>query len=129
MNGLDGTSLSGQFFGGILLGAVWSPCVGPTLGGAIALASQGQSFLWATLIMVSFAMGVSTIILSMGYGARKVILERQAMMRGIAAKARPILGLVFILVGCAILFRIHHMIEAWAVENLPVWLVDFSVSI
>ncbi|WP_166418025.1 cytochrome c biogenesis CcdA family protein [Cochlodiniinecator piscidefendens] len=129
MNGLDGSSLRGQFFGGVLLGAVWSPCVGPTLGGAIALASQGQSFLWATLIMISFALGVSTIILSLGYGARKVIMERQAMMRIIATKARPFLGLVFVLVGFAILFRVHHMIEAWAVENLPVWLVDFSVSI
>lgn len=37
---LDQTSLRGQFLGGALLGAVWSPCVGPTLGGAISLADQ-----------------------------------------------------------------------------------------
>jgi len=33
------TGFGGQFLGGLLLGAVWSPCIGPTLGGAIALAA------------------------------------------------------------------------------------------
>ena len=36
MNDLDAGSLRGQFLGGLLLGTVWSPCIGPTLGGAIA---------------------------------------------------------------------------------------------
>src|ERR1700745_3381317 len=38
-------SLSGQFGVGVLLGAVWSPCVGPTLGAASLLAAQGQDLL------------------------------------------------------------------------------------
>ena len=42
--------ISGQFVGGMLLGAVWSPCIGPTLGGAISLASQGENLVWAGLI-------------------------------------------------------------------------------
>ncbi len=37
--------IGGQMLGGALLGAVWVPCVGPTLGGAIALASSGESLL------------------------------------------------------------------------------------
>ena len=32
---LNNNGLRGQFLGGMLLGAVWSPCIGPTLGGAI----------------------------------------------------------------------------------------------
>ncbi|MCW8842534.1 MAG: sulfite exporter TauE/SafE family protein, partial [Rhodobacteraceae bacterium] len=70
LDSVDRSTLRGQFLGGILLGAVWSPCVGPTLGGAISLASQGANLLWAGLIMVAFALGVSTIILVLGYGAR-----------------------------------------------------------
>ena len=42
MNDVDASGKKGQFLGGLLLGAVWSPCIGPTLGGAIALASQGS---------------------------------------------------------------------------------------
>ncbi|MCT8158726.1 cytochrome c biogenesis CcdA family protein [Pseudoruegeria sp. SHC-113] len=126
---LDRGTLRGQFLGGMLLGAVWSPCVGPTLGGAISLAAQGESLLWAALIMLFFAFGVSTIILLLGYGARSALVKRQALMRRIAERSRPVLGAVFIFVGVAILLRWHHMAEAWAVQNLPAWLNDLSVSL
>jgi len=126
---LDRTAMRGQFIGGMLLGAVWSPCIGPTLGGAISLASQGQSIAWAGAIMVAFAAGVSTVILALGYGARSVIQRRQAWMRIIAARAKPVLGVVFVAVGIGLLLRVHHMLEIWALDNLPPWLLDLSVSI
>jgi cytochrome c-type biogenesis protein len=42
---VDRSRLSGQFIGRSLLGMVWSPCIGPTLGVAIALTSGGGSLL------------------------------------------------------------------------------------
>ena len=39
----SGEGWLGQFGVGLLLGAVWSPCVGPTLGAASLLAAQGQN--------------------------------------------------------------------------------------
>ena len=30
-------------------------------------------------------------------------------------------------VGLMIYFKVHHIIEFWAVQNLPTWLLDFSV--
>lgn len=124
---VDRSTLQGQFLGGALLGAVWSPCVGPTLGGAISLASQGESLIKAGGIMAAFALGISTIILALGYGAQSVIRKRQAAMRVIAQRSRPIIGVIFILVGLMILTKFHHVIEGWALQNLPTWLVDFSV--
>lgn len=129
VDGLGRGGVAGQFWGGVLLGAVWSPCVGPTLGGAIALASQGESLLWAAAIMASFALGVSTVILLLAYGARATLMRRQALMRRIAQKSKPIMGALFLLVGLALLFEVHIMLERWALQNLPAWLVDFSVSI
>jgi len=129
IEGLDRGGLTGQFLGGMLLGAVWSPCIGPTLGGAIALASQGESLLRAGAIMVFFALGVSTIIVALGYGARAAIQRRQAWMRRIAGRARPILGAVFIAVGVGLLLRVHHMLEFWALQVLPPWLTDLSVAL
>lgn len=129
MDDIDRSGSAGQFLGGMLLGAVWSPCIGPTLGGAISLASQGESLGRAGAIMVAFALGVSTIIVALGYGARSAIQKRQAAMRVIAAKSRPIMGMVFVAVGTAILFKVHHMIEIWAIQTLPPWLIDLSVSL
>lgn len=126
---VDRSGLGGQFAGGLLLGAVWSPCIGPTLGGAIALASQGQSIAWAGAIMTGFALGVSTIIVALGYGAQGVIRRRQEALRRLAHAARPIMGVVFAVVGLAILFNIHHLVEGWALGLMPAWLVDLSVAI
>lgn len=129
MDSLDRSSASSQFLGGILLGAVWSPCIGPTLGGAISLASQGERIVHSGLIMVSFALGVSTVMVALGYGARSAIQRRQTWLRPIAASARPVLGLAFIAVGAAILIRAHHLLEFQTMRILPAWLIDLSVSL
>ena len=122
------TSLKSHFIGGLLLGAIWSPCVGPTLGGAISMAYRGANLGWAFLIMLSFAFGVSTVILALGYGTREAIKGRQNKMRGLASKAKPIMGITFLLVGLMIFFKFHHVIEGWLISVLPIWLQDLSVN-
>ena len=129
LDDVDRSSVTGQFVGGMLLGAVWSPCVGPTLGGAISLASQGQSLTWATAIMIFFALGVSTLILALGYGARSALQKRQAAMRRFAVTARPLLGVIFVAVGIMLFFQWHYVIESWLLDIMPIWLQDLSVSL
>jgi cytochrome c biogenesis protein CcdA len=129
MDDLDRSGLRGQFIGGLLLGAVWSPCIGPTLGSAIGLASQGQDLARAGAIMLFFALGVSTLILGLAYGTRGAIGRYNAQLRRLAAASRPILGVTFMAVGLALFFNLHHMIEAWLVTTLPAWLIDLSVAL
>ena len=124
---LDQHSLRGQFAGGALLGAVWSPCIGPTLGGAIALASQGQNLGHVTLIMTAFALGVSSIILGLAYGARGAMGRNAARLRQIAQASRPILGAAFLLVGLGLLLQWNHAAEIWLLDRMPAWLIDLSV--
>lgn len=62
---LDG--LWGQFFIGLVLGIVWSPCVGPTLGAAVVLASQGSHLPQVALLMGIFGAGAA---LPVGAGLR-----------------------------------------------------------
>lgn len=129
LSGVDHSKLRGQFVGGLLLGALWSPCVGPTLGGAIALASQGEGLGQATLIMIGFALGVSTLILGIGYGARGLLQRNRATMMRVAQAAPKIMGIIFLLVGLMLFFKLHHYAEAYLLEIMPVWLLDLSVSI
>lgn len=124
---VDRSGLMGQALTGMLLGAVWSPCVGPTLGGAISLASQGGSLLWAGSVMTFFALGVASVMLLLAYGARAALMQRKAAMQRLAAKAKPLMGLTLIAVGFTIFFRLHHIAEAWLLGVLPVWLQDLSV--
>lgn len=123
------SGLSGHFLGGMLLGAAWSPCIGPTLGGAISLASQGQSLLWSAAIMASFAAGTSTIILLFAYGTREAISRRQDSFRKIAANSKWVMAVALIAVGLTILTGLSHQIEAFVMNLLPIWLQDLSVSL
>jgi len=127
MDGIKRDGLGGQFIGGALLGAVWVPCVGPTLGGAIALASAGENLWWAAATMFSFALGISTIIIVLAYGAQNALRNRRDMLRKISGKARLVMGLIFVAVGMALLFNLHKYAEIWLLDNLPFWLQDLSV--
>lgn len=122
------TSMKTHFVGGLLLGAIWSPCVGPTLGGAISMASQGKSLGWAFLIMLSFGLGISTVIVALGYGTQEAIKRRQHSMRGLAQRARTIMGIIFLLVGLMIFFKFHHVLESMLVSVLPDWFQDLSTN-
>ncbi len=129
LDGVDQTDLRGQFLTGMLLGAVWSPCVGPTLGGAIALAAQGGSLIWSALVMAAFALGVGTLIVGLSLGAREALRARSARLHGLAERSKPIMGGVLVLVGLMILFGLHYRIEAWLLEAMPIWLQDLSVAL
>lgn len=124
---IDDTGLRGQFVAGLLLGAVWSPCIGPTLGGAISLASQGNNIVWAGMIMISFALGVSSIILLLATVSREALFKRRNTMQKLAQYARPATGYILIFLGLFLYFQLQHYVEAWAVETLPFWLQDLSV--
>lgn len=124
----NGQGLGAQFVTGVLLGAVWTPCIGPTLGGAIALASQGNNLSWAALIMLAFAFGVSTIILLLATLSREALNRNRARMMGLAQWAQPITGALLVAVGLFLLLGLHHVVERWAIQNLPYWFQDLSIS-
>lgn len=123
------TSPKGQVLGGILLGAVWSPCIGPTLGAAISLAASRADLIGAGLVMTAFAAGVSTLILLLAYGAKSRLQARKALIARLAPKARPILGGAFLAVGLFLWFGLNHPVEAWLLDTLPPWLTDLSVAL
>jgi hypothetical protein len=79
--------------------------------------------------MIFFALGISTLILGLGFGAGNAIRARANALRSIAEKSKPLMGALFIAVGLMILFKFHHVLEAWAVQALPIWLQDLSVAL
>lgn len=112
---------------GALLGAVWSPCIGPTLGGAIALAARGEALAQAAAVMLAFAAGVSAVMLALAYGARAAIARRQAALRRASAWAKPAMGGVLVALGAAVLAGLPQMIEGWVLDTLPDGFNDLSI--
>lgn len=127
---IDNTESGGmtsQFFIGVLLGAVWAPCVGPTLGGAIGLAASGEGLMQAVITMLFFGLGVSVVLLSLSYGTRELLTKRRDRLMGWMPWAKPIMGIVMIVVGVGLLLRWNHAIDRWLLDIMPIWLQDLSV--
>ena len=121
--------VAGQFGVGVLLGAVWSPCVGPTLGGAIGLAASGEGLVQAASTMLAFGAGVSTLLMALAYGSRRAVSARRERLAAWMPWAQPVMGATLHVVGFAVLFHIDRMIEGWLLDQMPVWLQDLSVSV
>ena len=121
---MDG--LAGQFVIGIVLGVVWSPCGGPTLGAATTLASQGQNMAQISLLMVIFGMGAGTPLVALGSVSRATMIRLRGSMLSAGKTGKSILGIILVLLGIAILSGFDKSFEAWAVGIYPDWLNDLT---
>ncbi len=132
LDGLENADSRGglltQALTGVLLGAVWSPCIGPTLGGAISLAAEGRNVPWAAAIMTAFALGIGSVIVLLAYGTREAIMRRRTRLQSLAERARPVTGIVLLGLGAVLFFGLHHPLEIWLLDNLPHWFQDLSVK-
>ncbi len=126
---VQGAGAIGQLAVGVLLGAVWSPCIGPTLGGAIGLAASGENLGQAGITMLAFGVGVSTVLMALAYGSREILHARRARLMGWMPWAKPMMGATLVLVGVAILFHLDRLIESRLLDLMPHWLLDLSVSV
>ena len=98
---------------------VWLPCVGPTLGAAIALASMGQQLGMAFVIMLAYGLGTGGVLLAAG------MLSHQAMQRWRPAVlhrvggAKKLLGGTLVLIGVLVLTGLDKRLERAALDWLP----------
>lgn len=118
--------LHGQFLLGMLLGIVWSPCVGPTLGVAITLASQGQALIQVGAVMLMFSLGAALPLLAIGILSREVMGKWRSRMLEAGQVAKKIFGAALLLIGMLILLGADKSFEKWAVSAMPDWLVTLT---
>jgi cytochrome c biogenesis protein CcdA len=121
---LDG--LAGQFMVGLVLGVIWSPCVGPTLGAATTLASQGRDLAQIALLMMIFALGAGTPLVVLGSLSRAAVMRVRGRMMQAGKLGKTILGGLLLVLGIAILFGLDKSFEAWAVRISPEWLTTLT---
>ena len=121
---LEGTR--GQFTLGLLLGAVWSPCVGPTLGAAVGLAAEARDLGRTSLIMAVFATGMASIFLGFAYASRRFLARRREGLVAIGARARKLFGWLLVAVGVMILSGLDKVLETLLLGVMPEWLVALT---
>ena len=121
--------LGGRFALGALLGVVWTPCAGPTLAAAVTLAARSESLLRAATVMLGFGVGAVVPVLAVAYGSRRALLGHRARLATLAAVGRPFIAVVLLFVGALALTGGDKVVEAWMVERMPEWLLDWTTRI
>lgn len=123
---LVATGLKGQFVVGLLLGAVWSPCVGPTLGAASVLAAQGENLGQVATVMVAFGVGAALPLLLLGLVSREMMLRWRERLLKAGQSGRTILGVMLFAIGFFILTGLDKKLEAFLVDISPMWLTQLT---
>ena len=121
---LDG--LRGQFTIGLVLGVVWSPCVGPTLGAAVVLASQGTNLPQVASLMGVFGIGAALPVVALAYASRSAMSKMRGSMMRAGQTGKMLLGAALVAVAAVILLGLDKPAEAWLVERSPVWLTELT---
>ncbi|MGC1549301.1 MAG: cytochrome c biogenesis protein CcdA [Rhodanobacter sp.] len=126
---IKGDGLMSQFLIGLLLGMVWSPCVGPTLGAATTLAAQGKNLGHIALLMIVFGLGAGLPLLVLSLVSGATMTRMRSSLVSIGSVTKSVLGGCFVLVGILILTGLDRQLEAAVLSISPEWLTTLTTSL
>src|SRR5688500_18146153 len=127
--GFSTTGLTGQFGVGLLLGAVWSPCVGPTLGAASVMAVRGENLGAVALTMLAFGIGTSLPLLILATVSREALMHWRERMIGAGSWLKMELVALLIVAGMLTLSGLDRIIQIALEQALPDWLLAITTRI
>lgn len=118
--------LAGQFGLGLLLGAVWSPCVGPTLGAASVLAAKGEDLGQVALTMLAFGIGAALPLLLLGLVSREALVRWRGRLMETGKTGKTLLGLLLVGIGLLVATNADKRLETMLVDASPAWLTELT---
>jgi cytochrome c biogenesis protein CcdA len=128
IDGLNGRGVAGQLALGFLLGAVWTPCVGPTLGAASLLAARAENLGGVAITMAVFGIGAALPLVAIGLMSRATLARWRSRMLAAGTGGKTIMGGVLVLVGLLVLTGFDKKLEAALVDLSPAWLTELTTK-
>ena len=124
--GFSSKGLIGQFGVGLLLGAVWSPCTGPTMGVAATMAASAQHLWLVALTMLAFGTGAGLPLMALGVLSRETMLRIRGNLLSVGKGLKQAMGALLLALGTLMLFGLDKVVETKLVEASPAWLSALS---
>lgn len=122
----DTGGLGGQFGLGVLLGAVWSPCVGPTLGAVSVMAARGENLWEVAATTAMFGIGAAVPLILLGLLSRERMLALRGRLLAAGHGGKAILGWGLVLVGALVATGTDKALETALLGAVPDWLLRLS---
>ena len=108
----------GGFVLGTTLGLVWTPCAGPVLGSILTLVATARDPAWASLLLVTYAIGAALPMLGIAYGGQAVTTRVRSVARA-SPRLSQGFGLVVIGFALAAYFQYDTLIVARLTSFYP----------
>ncbi|MGF6533951.1 cytochrome c-type biogenesis protein [Paraburkholderia sp. GAS206C] len=129
LDDVKGNGLLGQMMVGLLLGVVWTPCVGPTLGAATSLAAQGQDLGHIAILMALFGLGAALPLVLLGTISRVSLMKMRGTLATWGSTVRWTLGTLFVVMGMIVITGLDRQLETLLLSASPAWLTALTTSI
>ncbi|WP_022722924.1 cytochrome c biogenesis CcdA family protein [Rhodopseudomonas sp. B29] len=117
-----GTTSRRGMIGGLLLGAtlglIWTPCAGPVLGSILTLVASAKDTAWASMLLVTYAVGAALPMLAIGYGGRRAVARVRSVAR-IAPRLQQGFGVIVVAFALASYFQYDTEVVAWLTSFYP----------
>lgn len=108
----------GGFVLGTTLGLVWTPCAGPVLGSILTVIATSKSTIWASLLLVVYAIGAAIPMLAIAYGGQAVTTRVRSISR-LSPQLQKGFGILVIAFAIASYFQYDTLIVAWLTRLYP----------
>ena len=125
-SGISTRGIGGQFAVGLMLGVVWSPCVGPTLGAASILAARAENLAGVALTMFAFGIGAALPLCAIGLVSREVLSRWRSRLLAAGSLGKLLMGVTLVAVGALILTGLDKRVETVLVDASPAWLTELT---
>ena len=119
-------STVGQGLLGLMLGVVWSPCVGPTLGSAVTMAANEHTALRALVTMLAFGVGAALPMGLLAYGSRAAVGRKRDAIAALGLWGKRVMGVGLVLVASMVLTGADRWVETLLTSHMPAWLIDVT---
>ncbi|MDE3090430.1 MAG: cytochrome c biogenesis protein CcdA [Chloroflexota bacterium] len=109
---------------GMAFAAGWTPCIGPTLSGVIALATQEATVLQGTGLLLAYSagLGIPFILVAFGLGSASQFLKRFSPH---LRKVEIASGVLLLIMGTMLLTDTFQLLNAYFFRLTPDWMYRF----
>lgn len=109
---------------GMAFAAGWTPCIGPTLSGVIALATQEATVLQGTGLLLAYSagLGLPFLLVALGLGSATSLLKRfSPYLRAVEIAS----GVLLLAMGLLLISDKFQVLNAFFFQLTPEWLYRF----
>jgi cytochrome c biogenesis protein CcdA len=100
--------------------------VGPTLGAAITLASQGRNLSQIGLLMLIFGIGGAAPLVLIGSLSRATMIKVRGRLLSVGKYGKQAFGIALLGLGVLMAIGVDKSLEAWILDRTPNWLTALT---